>query len=67
MRVIRVSNATLLGVYKYSGHRQLSKYGQEEVIRIGTRGNRKEFGDLTQKTWPLYDHSSSMDDDDMLN
>ena len=37
---------TDLGINLYSGHRQLSTAGQEEIIQIGIQGRRLDFADL---------------------
>jgi Mg-chelatase subunit ChlD/TolB-like protein len=35
-----------IGVYLYSGYRQLSSQGQEEVLHIGIQAKKKQFKDL---------------------
>jgi len=62
-----IPTTSLLGVYMYSGQRQLSKYGQEEVIQIGIQGGKKEFEDLTPMNLAfVIDRSGSMADADKL-
>jgi hypothetical protein len=57
----------LLGVYLYTGHRQLSMYGQEEVIQIGIQGAKTEFENLTPMNLAfVIDCSGSMADADKL-
>jgi len=62
-----IPTTSLLGVYMYSGQRQLSKYGQEEVIQIGIQGGKQEFEDLTPMNLAfVIDRSGSMADADKL-
>jgi TolB-like protein len=62
-----IPTSSVLGVYMYSGQRQLSKYGQEEVIQIGIQGGKKEFEDLTPMNLAfVIDRSGSMADADKL-
>ena len=59
--------SSVLGVYMYGGQRQLSKYGQEEVIQIGIQGGKMDFEDLTPMNLAfVIDRSGSMADADKL-
>ena len=63
-----IPTSSIIGVYMYSGHQQISKYGQEEVIQIGIQGEKKEFKDLTPMNLAfVIDRSGSMADADKLN
>jgi hypothetical protein len=51
-----------LGVYLYSGHRQLSAGGQQEVIHIGIQGGRRSFYELPPMNLAfVIDKSGSME------
>jgi TolB-like protein len=59
--------STILEAYMYSGQRQLSTYGQDEVIQIGIQGGKEEFEDLTPMNLAfVIDRSGSMADADKL-
>ncbi|MBN1836246.1 MAG: VWA domain-containing protein [Spirochaetales bacterium] len=59
---------SLLGVSLYSGCRQLSTEGQEEVFQIGIQGGKMEFQKLTPMNLAfVIDHSGSMADADKLD
>ncbi len=50
-----------IGVYLYTGHRQISNSGQEEVLRIGIQAKRKPFKKLpTLNLAFVVDKSGSM-------
>ena len=50
-----------IGVYLYTGHRQISKSGQEEVLQIGIQAKRTPFEKLpTMNLAFVVDNSSSM-------
>lgn len=50
-----------LGITMYSGHRQISTNGQEEVIQIGIQGGKAEFEDLPPMNLAfVIDRSASM-------
>ncbi len=52
-----------LGVTLYTGHKQISTAGQEEVIQIGIQGKRQEFEDLVPMNLAfVFDKSGSMSD-----
>ena len=56
-----------LGVYMYSGQRQLSMQGQEEIFQIGIQGAKDRFEELTPMNLAfVIDHSGSMADRDKL-
>jgi len=60
--------SSLLGVSLYSGHRQLSIDGQEEIIQIGIQGGKKDFGALPPMNLAfVIDHSGSMADANKLD
>ncbi len=57
-----------LGITLYSGHRQVSAFGQEEVIQIGIQGGRREFEDLPPMNLAfVIDKSGSMSGQDKMN
>ena len=57
-----------LGVTMYSGRRQLSTEGQEEVFQIGIQAGKMEYEELTPMNLAfVIDHSGSMADADKLN
>jgi Ca-activated chloride channel family protein len=57
-----------VGVTLYSGHRQLSTHGQEEVIQIGIQGRETSFEDLPPMNLAfVIDKSESMGDQDKLD
>jgi Ca-activated chloride channel family protein len=59
--------SSVLGVFMYSGHRQLSMYGQNEVFQIGIQGSKADFEDLTPMNLAfVIDRSGSMADADKL-
>ncbi|HEB33153.1 MAG TPA: VWA domain-containing protein [Spirochaetes bacterium] len=59
---------TEVGVTLYSGHRQISTYGQEEVIQIGIQGREVNFEDLPPMSLAfVIDKSESMGDQDKLD
>ena len=56
------------GVFMYSGHRQLSLDGQEEIIQIGIQAGKRDFKDLQPMNLAfVIDHSGSMADADKLD
>ena len=58
---------TEVGVTLYSGHRQISAHGQEEVIQIGIQGRESSFEDLPPMNLAfVIDKSESMGDQDKL-
>jgi TolB-like protein len=62
-----IPTSSVLGVYMYGGQRQLSKYGQEEVIQIGIQGGKMDFEELTPMNLAfVIDRSGSMADADKL-
>jgi Ca-activated chloride channel family protein len=63
-----IPTSSILDVYMYSGHQQISKYGQEEVIQIGIQGEKKDFQDLTPMNLAfVIDRSGSMASADKLD
>ena len=57
-----------MDVAMYSGHRQVSMHGQEEVIQIGIQAGKIDFENLTPLNLAfVIDHSGSMADADKLN
>jgi hypothetical protein len=57
-----------VGIYLYSGHRQLSVKGQEEIIQIGIQAGKRDFEDLPPMNLAfVIDHSGSMASADKLN
>ena len=57
----------LFGVYLYSGQRQLSMHGQDEVVQIGIQGGKRDFEELTPMNLAfVIDCSGSMADADKL-
>jgi hypothetical protein len=62
-----IPTSDVLGVYLYSGHRQLSMHGQDEVIQIGIQGGKQDFEELTPMNLAfVIDCSGSMADADKL-
>ena len=60
--------SSLLGVSLYSGNRQLSASGQEEVIQIGIQGRKGAYEDLIPMNLSfVIDHSGSMAAADKLD
>ena len=58
---------TDLGISLYSGHRQLSTSGQEEIIQIGIQGRRLDFEDLPPMNLCfVIDKSGSMEAHDKM-
>ncbi len=58
---------TDLGINLYSGHRQLSTAGQEEIIQIGIQGRRLDFADLPPMNLCfVIDKSGSMASQDKM-
>ena len=58
---------TDVGVYLYSGNRQLAASGQPELIHIGIQGRRTEFEDLPPLNLAfVIDKSGSMGDRDKM-
>ena len=56
------------GVSMYSGHRQLSVDGQEEIIQIGIQAGKEDFEELPPMNLAfVIDHSGSMADADKLD
>jgi hypothetical protein len=56
-----------LGVTLYSGHRQVSRGGQEEIIQIGVQGTRTPFEELPVLNLALViDESGSMSEPDKI-
>jgi len=56
-----------LGVSLYSGHRQVSIHGQEEILQIGIQGRRTPFEDLpVLNLCFLFDSSGSMSEKDKI-
>jgi len=56
-----------LGITLYSGHRQVSSFGQEEVIQIGIQGSEREFEDLPPMNLAfVIDKSGSMSGQDKM-
>jgi len=56
-----------LGVTLYSGHRQISTAGQEEIIQIGIQGKRTPFEDLPVLNLAfVFDSSGSMSEKDKI-
>lgn len=56
-----------VGVSIYTGHRQVSSGGQEELIQIGIQGPETRFEDLAPMNLVfVIDHSGSMGDKDKL-
>lgn len=56
------------GIYLYSGNRQLSNAGQDEIIHIGIKANKTNFEDLPPLNLSfVIDTSGSMRSDDKLN
>jgi len=50
-----------LGVTLYTGHRQVSVHGQEEIVQIGLQGRREKFEDLPALNLAfVFDRSGSM-------
>ena len=63
-----IPSSSVFGVSMYSGHRQLSMEGQEEVIQIGIQAGKSDFEDLTPMNLAfVIDHSGSMADADKLS
>lgn len=63
-----IPSSSVFGVSMYSGHRQLSMEGQEEVIQIGIQAGKSDFEDLTPMNLAfVIDHSGSMADTDKLD
>lgn len=63
-----IPSSSVFGVSMYSGHRQLSMEGQEEVIQIGIQAGKSKFEDLTPMNLAfVIDHSGSMADTDKLD
>jgi len=59
--------AKALGVYVYTGHRQASLQGQEEIIQMGLQGKRTEFEDLPVLNLAfVFDKSGSMSEPDKI-
>ena len=55
------------GVTLYSGHRQVSMAGQEEIIQIGIQGKRMRFEDLPVLNLAfVFDSSGSMSEKDKI-
>jgi len=55
------------GVTLYSGHRQISMAGQEEIIQIGIQGERIRFEDLPVLNMAfVFDSSGSMSEKDKI-
>ena len=60
--------SSIMDVTMYSGHRQVSIYGQEEVVQIGIQAGKVDFEDLTPMNLAfVIDHNGSMADKDKLN
>jgi Mg-chelatase subunit ChlD len=56
-----------LGVNLYTGHRQVSVKGQEEIIQIGIQGMRRAFEDLPVLNLAfVFDKSGSMSEPDKI-
>jgi Ca-activated chloride channel family protein len=50
-----------LGVYLFNGNRQLSAYGQEDILQIGIQASKIPFEELTPMNLAfVIDHSGSM-------
>jgi TolB-like protein len=63
-----IPTSSTFGVYLYSGNRQLSAEGQEEVIQIGIQGGKTEFDRLPPMNLAfVIDRSGSMADADKLD
>ncbi len=61
-------SSSIMDVAMYSGHRQVSMHGQEEVIQIGIQAGKIDFENLTPMNLAfVIDHSGSMADADKLN
>lgn len=57
-----------VGVNLYSGHRQISSKGQEEVIQIGIQGREISFEELTPMNLAfVIDKSDSMSEQDKID
>jgi hypothetical protein len=57
-----------VGVYLYSGHRQISAGGQEEIIQIGIQGRETHFEELPPMNIAfVIDKSKSMSEQDKLD
>lgn len=60
--------SSILDVSLYTGHRQVSVDGQEEIIQIGIQGGKVGFEELTPMNLAfVIDHSGSMSAADKLN
>jgi TolB-like protein len=63
-----VPTSSVFGVYLYSGNRQLSIQGQEEVVQIGIQGGKTGFDKLPPMNLAfVIDRSGSMADADKLS
>jgi len=57
-----------LGISLYSGHRQISAFGQEEIIQIGIQGRRSDFQDLEPLNLAfVIDQSGSMNEQNKMD
>ncbi len=60
-------SSSIMDVSMYSGHRQVSIDGQEEIIQIGIQGGKADFEDLPPMNLAfVIDHSGSMADAEKL-